>query len=93
MGKDSEKALTLCGMRREASAPAPSTKSITALWFQAGPSGPPGHGTYLRLRRTLIRTAWPPVTEGLRFGAVFDLEKPCYDAGTAFANWSLITST
>ena len=31
----------------------------------SGPSGPPGPGTSLPLRRTLIHNGWPPMTEGL----------------------------
>jgi hypothetical protein len=47
----------------------------------SGPSGPPGHGTYLRLRQALIRRAWPPVTEGLHLPAISSVKLVLAKAG------------
>ena len=45
--------------------PPPPPRRNQRLVIPSGPSGPPGYGIYLRLRRTMIRRVWPPVTDWL----------------------------
>src|SRR5512139_966094 len=45
--------------------PPPPPRRNQCLMVPSGPSGHPVHGTYLQLRQASIRSAWPPVTEGL----------------------------
>ena len=72
-GRDSEKALTLRGGRREALAPAPSTKK-SAPHDSKRTARTPGQGTFLPLPRTSIHSVWPPVTEGLLIDEDFFFE-------------------